>query len=76
MSDFDCDSGYGNWGNPAKILRMRERTPEEQKKYAKQLWQENPKKYYEWKEFCIRRNALPDFFGTRDNPIPVDETKL
>ena len=76
MADLDCGSGYGNWGNAAEVVHMRQKTPEEQKKYAKQLWQEDPKRYYEWKEVCIQRNALPDFFGTRDNPIPVDETKL
>ena len=35
-----------------------------------------PKSYYKWKEDCIRLNMLPDFFGTRDNPIPIDESKL
>ena len=46
------------------------------KKYAKKLWEEDPEKYFEWKSFCIRSNLLPDFFGTRDNPIPIDESKL
>ena len=43
----------------------------------KKLWQEDPKKYYEWKEkFCIRLDQLPGFFGTHDDPIPIDESKL
>ena len=28
------------------------------------------------KNWCIRLNRLPDFFGTRDNPIPIDEFEL
>jgi len=46
------------------------------KDHIKKLWQEDPEKYYEWKNWCIRLNRLPDFFGTRDNPIPIDEFEL
>ena len=49
---------------------------EGKKAHVKKLWREDPKKYYEWKEWCIRLNRLPEFFGTRDNPIPIDESKL
>ena len=28
------------------------------------------------KNFCIELGVLPDFFGTADNPIPIDESKL
>lgn len=76
MATLGCNYGYGDWGNVVKIVRMEERDYEAQKKYIKKLWQEDPKKYFEWKEFCIRNNQLPEFFGTRDNPIPIDESKL
>ena len=76
VARLDCDYGYGDWGNPAEVVEMEELTYEEQKAYVKKLWEEDPKKYYEWKEWCIRLNRLPEFFGTRDNPIPIDESKL
>ena len=37
---------------------------------------EDSKRYREWKDLCIELGVLPDFFGTRDNPIPIDESKL
>lgn len=55
---------------------MRELTYEEQKAYVKKLWQENPVKYNEWKEFSIYFKLLPEFFGTHDNPKEIDESKL
>ena len=74
---LDDNYGYGEWGNAAKVSSMRRLSPDDQKAYVKKLWQEDPKKYSEWKEdYCIRLNRLPDFFGTRDNPIPIDESKL
>lgn len=60
-----------------KLLKLEELSYEEQKAYVKKLWQEDPEKYYEWKyDYCIRLNMLPEFFGTLDNPIPIDESKL
>ena len=76
MADFGCDYGYGDWGNVAEIVHMEQKDPEEQKKYAKKLWQEDSEKYYEWKKFCMEAGQLADFFGTIDNPIPIDESKL
>ena len=70
------NTGYGDWGNTAKIRRMKKKSPEEQKAYIKELWQEDSKKYNEWKEKCIRIGALPDLFGHANNPIPIDESKL
>lgn len=76
-AELDGEYGYGEWGNPAEVLEMLELSYEEQKAHVKKLWQEDPKKYYEWKElYCIPSNLLPNFFGTRDNPIPIDESKL
>lgn len=46
------------------------------KAHVKKLWKKYPNEYYEWKSWCIRLNKLPDFFGTKDNPIPIDESKL
>lgn len=68
--------GYGDFGNAAKIRRMKKKSPEEQKKYIKKLWQDDPEKYYEWKKKCIRIGALPNLFGNANNPIPIDESKL
>ncbi len=34
------------------------------------------KNIFEWKDWCIRLNRLPEFFGTRDNPIAIHESKL
>ena len=74
---LDRQYGYGQWGNVAKVHHMKKMNNAERKAYIKELWQEDPVKYKEWKEeFCIRLNRLPDFFGTRDNPIPIDESKL
>ena len=72
----DTHEGYGRWGNAMHRVKMKELTPEEQKEYIKKLWQEDPFRYFEWKEDCIITNSFPDLFGTRDNPIPVDESKL
>ena len=69
-------TGYGDFGNTAKIRRMKRKSPEEQKAYIKELWQEDPKKYFEWKQYCIDVGALPDLFGTPNNPIHIDESKL
>ena len=70
------NTGYGDWGNTAKIRRMKKISPEEQKAYIKELWQEDPKKYDEWKQYCIDVGALPDLFGHSNNPLPIDESKL
>ena len=55
---------------------MEELDQEGKKSHIKKLWEEDPKKYFEWKEWCIRLNRLPDFFGTNDDPILIDESKL
>lgn len=68
--------GYGSLGNSTEIVRMRKLSPEDQKVRIKKLYDEDPKKYFEWKEMCIRLDQLPELFGTSDNPIPIDESKL
>ena len=68
--------GYGGDDNIDEVLIMEELDYEGKKAHVKELWKKDPKKYYEWKEWCIRLNRLPNFFGTRDNPIPIDESKL
>ncbi len=73
---FDLPEGYGDWGNAAEVIHMKELDTEGKKAHTKKLWEEDPVKYEEWKKWCIARNRLPDFFGTRDNPIPIDESKL
>lgn len=69
-------TGYGDFGNTAKIMRMKKKNPKEQKDYIKKLWLEDPERYSEWKEYCISVGALPDLFGYPNNPISIDESKL
>ena len=76
IDGLDTAGGYGELTNLAEVVEMKALSYEDQKLYVKKLWQENPEKYYEWKNWCIRLNRLPDFFGTYDNPIPIDESKL
>ena len=73
---FDREDGYGRWGNAAEVVHMEELDDDGKRAHVKKLWEEDPTKYSEWKSRCIRLNQLPDFFGTRDNPIPIDESKL
>ena len=75
-SDLDGEEGYGSLENILHVKHMRKLDNNSQKAYVKKLWNDDPKKYFEWKEWCIRLNRLPEFFGTRDNPIPIDESKL
>ena len=68
--------GYGGDDNIDEVLIMKTLDQEGKKAHIKKLWKEDPKKYFEWKDWCIRLNRLPNFFGTRDNPISIDESKL
>ena len=67
--------GYGR-RNITEVIIMKELDFSGKKEHVKKLWQENPETYYEWKDWCIQLNRLPDFFGTRDNPIPIVESEL
>ena len=73
---FDREEGYGQLGNIAEVRNMNRLNYDGKKAHVKELWEEDPKTYAEWKKWCIELNRLPDFFGTRDNPIPIDESKL
>ena len=68
--------GYGDLGNAAEVVHMEELDTEGKKAHVKKLWLEDAKTYYEWKNWCIARDRLPDFFGTSDNPIPINEYEL
>lgn len=72
----EIDEGYGRWMNAAHRVHMRELDYDGKKEYVKKLWQEDPIKNSEWKARCLRNGSLPDFFGTSENPIPIDESKL
>lgn len=74
--DINTEDGYGRFGNISEVLKMEELDSEGKKAHAKKLGEDDPKKYSEWKKWCIYLDQLPDFFGTRDNPIPIDESKL
>lgn len=62
--------------NVAHVIHLERMTKEDQLTYIKELWQRDSKKYYEWKEECIKSEDLPELFGTRDNLIHIDESKL
>ena len=68
--------GYGGDDNIDEVLIMEELDHEGKKAHIKELWEKDPKNYYEWKEWCVQLDHLPNFFGTHDNPIPIDESKL
>lgn len=70
------ENGFGDFENDFHIVVLRKMSPSRQKEYIKELWEENPKAYFEWKEMCIKLDQLPDIFGTSDDPIPIDESKL
>ena len=67
--------GFGR-RNVTEILNFEKLDYEGKKARAKKLWQEDPERYYEWKEFCMKGKQLSDFFGTLENPIHIDESKL
>lgn len=76
IADLDGEEGYGSLENILHVKHMRKLDNNSQKAYVKKLWVENPKVYSQWKQWCIELDQLPDFFGTDDNPIPIDESKL
>lgn len=70
------ESAYGEINNNAHVVFLREMSNEDQLRYIQKLWQKDSDTYYEWKEWCMKNNELPELFGTRDNPIHIDESKL
>ena len=70
------EKGYGDWDNDFHIVVLRKMSPSDRLKYIKKLWLDNPSAYKEWKEECLQLNQLPELFGTHDNPILIDESKL
>lgn len=73
---LDGDCGYGEFGNASEMVEVMDCDSDKRMDYIKKLWQEDPKRYYEWKNLCIEGGFLPEVFGTSDNPIPIDESKL
>ena len=67
--------GFGR-RNTTEVIIMKELDEDGKRAHVKKLWEKDPIGYSEWKCECIEMNRLPDFFGTRDNPIPIDESKL
>ena len=63
--------------NTAYVVQVNTlETKEEKLQYIKDMWLANPEEYEEWKEWCIYGDSLPDIFGTYEDPIPIDESKL
>lgn len=73
---FNNSIGYGGWGNIQEDEYMESLSLNEQKSRIKELYHEDPIKYTEWKERCIRLGNFPELFGTIYNPIPIDESEL
>lgn len=59
-----------------EILILEELNYEGKVAHIKQLLESNPVDYYKLKKLCIELDQLPDFFGTHDNPILIDESEL
>ena len=76
MYDGMLDGGYGMLGNASEVDYMKILNDDEKKASIKELWLEDPEAYYEWKHECIELEELPELFGTKDNPIHIDESKL
>ena len=73
---FIKPTGYGEWPNYQVVAKIKNLPDDEKMEYIKNLFLEDPDKYFEWKAWCIRCDRLPDIFGTRDNPKDFDESKL
>jgi len=73
---LDGSCGFGEWDNLLHVRRLKKLNLKDQKNYIKHLWAEFPEEYSEWKAWCVRLNRLPNLFGTRDNPISIDESNL
>lgn len=70
------DLGYGSMDNSFHVIMLEDMDDSDKRAYLKKLYQQDPEKYFAWKEWCIRLDQLPDIFGTYENPIPFDESKL
>ena len=57
-------------------MQIKKLSPANQKAKIKELWKSDSETYLEWKNWCVDCNRLPNLFGTRDNPIHIDESKL
>ena len=58
---------YGGWVNVVNLRNMKPLDVNDKKDYAKELYDEDPKKYLEWKEWCIGLDELTDFFINNSN---------
>ncbi len=71
---------FGVYGNKydffREILRMKRLDEKGKKDHVKKLWKESPFDYFEFKQWGMENNYLSDFFGTVDDPILIDESKL
>lgn len=69
--------GYSDGLDFVRELAIMDMLDDDRKRaHVKKLWEKYPSEYFEWKDWCIEYDQLPDFFGTRDDPIPIDESKL
>ena len=70
------ESAYGEIVNNAHVVHLSRLEYDEQLDYIKKLWQVDPIRYSEWKKWCVQCNCLPKLYGTRDDPIFIDEASL
>ena len=66
------DYGYGE-DNHLETVLLTIFTPEEQKISLKYLYKKDPVKYFEWKQWNLDHNLVPEVFGTKENPIDLHE---
>ncbi len=76
IADLDGEEAYGTFANLILVMQIKKLSPTNQKAKIKELWKSDSKTYLEWKNWCVDCNRLPNLFGTRDNPIHIDECKL
>lgn len=76
IADLDGQEAYGTWANLILVMQINKLSLANQKAKIKKLWKSDSETYLEWKNWCVDNNRLPDLFGTRDNPIHFDESKL
>lgn len=70
------DKGYGTRDNLSHVVFLEDMDDSNRREYIKELYLKDSEKYFEWKEWCMELDQLPDIFGTIDNPLPFDESKL
>lgn len=74
---FDGEYGYDGFKDYLYVDLIDEMDSMDEKlEQIKSMYLRDPEAYSRWKQWCMNRNKLSDIFGTIDNPIVIDESKL